>query len=208
MSNKSFLITSTGRTGTQFLSRLMNKSKQWMVKHQPCDLDGKWDDSFLYYPYNWKVPAYIQNRFNQAYYGEVNGLLRYWINQINVGKKGIIYRNYKDVITSFANGKFHQEERVLLRKVKDINLVHTAFYRIARTNPDIFVIDFDRLTSDVDYILEIFSYFGIDDVKINKDIINKRVGTNPKVRSFEQLPKVVQDTINNLFWVDYARLLV
>lgn len=204
-----FLITSQGRTGTLFLSRLMNSSKKWKVKHQPDKRDATFEDvggTCSYFNLDFPdVPKHIINRFDQDYYGEVNGLLRYYFSGLEVNKKGIIYRNPKDVIVSFANGKGNRTGgQRLVNKILDINLVHNYFYDLMKKNNSIILINFENMFSDLKYLKKVLLTFGIDDVRVNNFIMTKKVNPSPKKRSYEKLG--VESFVDALDWKDYNKL--
>lgn len=188
-----FLVTSQGRTGTKFLSWIMNFSKSWRVRHQPDDRDyiepgiiTKEEEI-----YKMEIPEWQQQRFYEDCYGEVNGLLKYSFFNIEVMQKGIIYRNYKDVIFSFSNGK--QEEKTterLIQKIKDINFSHNVLYNILEKNTKIVLIDFNKMISSITYLTKVLKHFGINDVEVNEKIIRRKVNSNKKrnYKTYEDFP--------------------
>jgi len=200
----SFLITSTGRTGTKFLSQLMNRSKQCTVKHQPDNRDSIMEDKITSIDgfFNNEIPEWQQKRFNKQFYGEVNGALRYNFAEIKADKKGIICRDYKDVILSFANGRdIRSTMERLVAKVKDVNLCHNAFYKILEENPQILLIDFDMMTTSKQYLLSVLKFFGIDDVE--PDLCKVNSNEKWKYKTFNDLPKDIIKLINSMEWVKY-----
>jgi len=205
----SFLITSHGRTGTKFLSQVMNKSRQWQVKHQP-DIN---DDGDRIIPkkkfYDAVIPSYQQRRFNQDYYGEVNGLLKYNFFKLNVANKGIICRDYKDVILSFSNGRDGRELILgLIQKVRVVNLCHNMFYDFLEKHPKVVLIEFDNMVSSVSYLKSVLNHFGIFDVVINKKVLHKKINSNTKWnnKTYEDFPDAVKKLIKVLTWKDYSQL--
>lgn len=200
----SFLITSTGRTGTKFLARLMNRSKQCMVKHQPDNKDSQMEDKVHSIDefFNNKIPEWQQKRFNKQFYGEVNGALRYNFMDIQANKKGIIYRDYKEVILSFANGRdIRSTTEGLIAKVKDVNLCHNAFHKILEDNPQILLIDFNMMTTSKQYLLSVLRFFGIEDVDPNLCKVNSN--EKWKYKTYNDLPKEVAKLVNDMNWVKY-----
>lgn len=206
-----FLITSQGRTGTRFLSWVMNLSKLWKVRHQPNIKDYIVPGIITTEReiYNMEIPEWQQQRFYRDYYGEVNGLLKYSFFNLEVIQKGIIYRDYKDVILSFSNGK--REEKTterLIQKIKDINFCHNAFYTILEKDSNILLIDFNRMTSCVSYLTKVLKHFGIDNVKVSEKIIRRKVNPSRKrnYEAYEDFPIQVKELIKELNWKDYKYL--
>lgn len=207
----SFLITSTGRTGTRFLSRFMDYSSIWTVRHQPNLFDSQMEDKvyFIKQFFNAEIPEWQQCRFDQDYYGEVNGALRYNFLNIKATRKGIIYREPKDVILSFANGNdIRSKLSELIVKVKDVNLCDNAFYKILIEHPEILLIDFEQMTTDGNYLNKLLRYFGIEDVIEQALITQKIINSNgrEKYKTYEDLPKEVIDLVNSLKWKEYKQL--
>jgi len=207
----SFLITSTGRTGTRFLSDMMNYSKLWNVQHQPDNRDSVKEDKVKEIEefYNKDIPEYQQERFNQDFYGEVNGALRYNFLNIKAGKKGIICRTPEDVILSFANGKDVRSCLPgLIAKVKDVNLCHNAFHRILTEHPEIVLINFKQMTFSRQYLFNVLVHFGVDDVHVLNSRFKYKVNSNErwKYKTYDDLPKEVIQLVNSMNWEDYKQL--
>jgi hypothetical protein len=181
---KNFLITGFGRSGTKFLSTLMNKSKIWKVAHEPNG-GVVTKDNLL--------------RFNDDYYGEVNSMMRHHFNNITVGKKGVIIRNPKDIYMSLLNRNKNDLE--IFKTLDELNKYYKLFLEWVESD-DIVRIDFDKMVRDVNYLTSILEEFGITDVPITTDIINKKVNINKviKYKSFDTLPTKYKDAFNKLNW--------
>ncbi len=206
-----FLITSQGRTGTRFLSWVMNFSKLWRVRHQPDDRD--YIESGIITTereiYNMEIPEWQQRRFYKSGYGEVNGLLKYSFFNLKVIQKGIIYRDYKDVILSFSNGK--QEEKTterLIKRIKDVNLCHNVFYNILEKHSKIVLIDFSKMTSSISYLTKVLRRFGIQDVEAGEKVPRRKINSNKKwnYNTYEDFPIKAKELILELDWKDYKNL--
>lgn len=192
-----FLITSQGRTGTMFLSRLMNRSRAWKVRHQPNNKDAILEGKVNALP----QPAFPwMQRFNCNYYGEVNGLLRYYLPNIDVVKRGIIYRPLKHIIDSFYNGSKHDD---IIPKIHDIHICHNAFYGWCIADPSIVLINFDRMVNDIEYSRRVLYKFGILDVRINERLLGKKVNPSGRAR---KLPKEACALLEQLQFADYNEL--
>lgn len=171
---KNFVITAMGRSGTRFLAENMNKSEIWTVKHEA----GNWKDMR-------RPPREIQKRFNQNYYAEVNGYLRFMIEDLKVEKKGIILRNPVDLWLSITTWHSQAKWRKTLQQkwMHDFNQVMKAvpyLLKLAESGR-YFVIDFDRMIKNRNYLKEIFKYFGVTDVKVTKKMLDTKVNSTPTV---------------------------
>lgn len=171
---KNFVITAMGRSGTRFLAENMNKSKIWTVKHEA----GNWKDMR-------RSPQEIQKRFNRDYYAEVNGYLRFMIDDLNVEKKGIILRNPVDLWLSITTWHSQAKWRRTLQQkwAHDFNQLMAAIPHMLRLAESgrYFVIDFDRMVKSRNYLKEIFKYFGVADVRVTKSMLDTRVNSTPTV---------------------------
>lgn len=170
---KDFIIAGMGRSGTRFLAENMNKSEKWTVIHEA----GRWHDM--------KRPVEeIQKRFHEDYYGEVNGYLRFVIDKIKCEKKGIILRNPVDIWLSITS--WHNQERWANRRKKKWN---EDFRATIRAIPHLlelaesgkyYVISFERMTTELEYLRDIFEYFGIDDVDVNHEMLTTKINEAPE----------------------------
>ena len=143
-----FLITSTGRTGTMFLANAMNRSAYWNVEHEPPTSHND----------NIKEKTRVGNeRFakQKGYnYGEVNSVMGEVVSEIKVDKYGIIFRNIYDTILSMLNRKrFFDREHKWDRKF-------AQFIRLAdRERSNLIIISFSKMTTDLSYFNFIVSQF-------------------------------------------------
>ncbi len=88
-----FAITGCGRSGTMWLSRIMNRSQAYTVEHEPDGADSA---------------KYAYGRFYRAdkagaHYGEVNSRLRWCTLDLPIDKLGVIIRNPYDLARSSYN---------------------------------------------------------------------------------------------------------
>lgn len=82
MGYKNFLISSNGRSGTMFLSTIMNKSKKWKIAHEPR---GEYEENL--YRSAKPVDRKIIKDFEKDYYGEVNSRLRFFLMTLTLIRK-------------------------------------------------------------------------------------------------------------------------
>tara|TARA_R100000951_G_C2642578_1_gene181469 strand:- start:889 stop:1491 length:603 start_codon:yes stop_codon:yes gene_type:complete len=193
-----FLITGFGRSGTNFLSNIMNSSPTWEVLHEPRGANDE-----ISYKTNKPYPSQISTDFNtKEKYGEVNSYLRFWFHQVPVSKKGIILRNPKHIIKSVANRKTIQETTNL---VNEINYFWNIFHEWKQTDPSIYIIYFEKMVTDLDYLESILRYFNILDANIDINI-NKKINSNTfeSYPSYNELPDQIKHEYNKFKWDRYA----
>ena len=144
-----FLITGHGRSGTQFLSKVMNLSKQWTVLHEPPPrtLDATIED--------------VQSNFDRNYYGEVNSVRRLLLFDLEVSKKGVLVRNPYDVWISAMNRSASRAW-----PIKMIRLRHSLQIIDKAINTGIQAIQFSLMVTDLNYLDSVLKDFGISDVQL------------------------------------------
>ena len=194
MKNNSFLISGFGRSGTKFLSDVMNKSNKWVVKHEPrgsYDLDIYKKDGI--------IPKRIKDTFDQEYYGEVNSYMRGFIKDIEVSKRGIILRNPENIYKSLLNRTDKHE--FILKTLDEIHEYWYKFHYLLKTT-NIQKIEFEKMTTDIEYLNKILFDFGIYDVVINETIINNKINTNKseKYKSFDDIPLIYKNKFYDYDW--------
>ena len=189
MTPKTFAITGTGRCGTRFLSEHMNKSKVWTVLHEP------------------KSPA-PQERFRQSCYGEVNSELIHdpevFLN-LEVGKKGIIFRDSTTLLTSIFNRRPVSEQTFYVDKIVGI---YSMFDDWLEQHPDWVRIQFEDMVSDRDYLAHVFDVFGIEDLNVKNIDLNAKVNASKSNRfqSMADWPVETRKHFENSKLSQYSRL--
>lgn len=175
---KTFLISGFGRSGTKFLSTIMNKSKTWTVKHEPR---GVKDEQYGRLK-NKNYLNEIQLNFTPNY-GEVNSYLRYYFKDIVTDNKALLLRNPKKILLSVCNRK---PRHTWPRYLNEIVLWYEAFYDlIEKQNVKYYI--FEKMVSDVKYLQEILKDFNINDYIVTTDDITKKINPNKNVR-FKNFP--------------------
>ena len=119
---KYFFITSLGRSGTKFLSKLINNSEEVICKHEPYRQDYLNIGLSYYYPNSTILNDNLHKRFESikknnsklgySCYGEVNSLLRYnaeWLKSNLNAKIVHIIRNPKDVVRSIYSRNVYRD---------------------------------------------------------------------------------------------------
>ena len=162
-----------GRSGTKFLAENMNKSKKWTVLHE----GGKYHDLK-------RSTEEIQKRFNWEYYGEVNGYLRFVIDKIECGKKGIILRNPIDLWLSITSHHNQKKWTCGLKKkwYSDFKYLRQAIPLLLKLaeSGNYYVISFERMVTELEYLKAIFEHFEIDDVDVNDEMLKTRINEIPE----------------------------
>jgi len=110
MLNNTFFITGLGRSGTKFLSKILNKSPKYRVIHEwHMPIPGFKDHKMKRFPFFRFVLFSSLFKIQNKGYGEVNSYLRFGLDPAYVGlekyieKKAIIKRAPEDVIASVMN---------------------------------------------------------------------------------------------------------
>jgi len=181
---KNFLISGYGRSGTKFLSTVMNLSPSWQVKHEPRKNRDQKNT-------NIEHTLKIQNFFDeQNLYGEVNSYMRFHFEKMNVEKKGLLIRNPLDIFLSVANRK---PQNKFIDFINDIDNWYKTFTEWKK-DENIKIIYFHKMIDDIDYLKEICEYFDITDIDYSTINLNKKVNVNKKIRFFvfQDLPDIIK----------------
>ncbi len=187
-----FIITGMPRSGTKFLAHTMDRSNTFTVLHD-YDLKkipeiGKDEDGFY---------DYMNERLDKNNYGEISGWFRSSLNRFEVSKKGVILRHpIKNIISLYnMNGSAYSKMYVdgIERNMEKLDAL--------AENPDIKVIKFQDITSDIDYLKDVLEYFGVTDVEITKSIINKKVNSRGNYFTYENFDKnIIKDLEKRCEW--------
>ena len=171
-----FYITGFGRSGTTFLAKMMNKSKQWTVNHEARGYDDMSRDNIIA----------ITNDFQKPYYGEVNNYLRKYIGQIPMSKVGIITRNTQDIFLSMANRRPIEE---LNWRINGLHEMYTKI--LPKWEDKVYIIEFEKMTNDKEYLQQIFLDFGINDIDMEEINLEKKVNgsTGKWYNTWDELPE-------------------
>ena len=193
--NNNFLITGFGRSGTKFLSKILDCSMTWEVKHEPR---GSQDEQA--YRGGESIPKKMINAFkNNKNYGEVNSFMRFWIKDIEVAKKGIIIRNPRDITLSIANRKSIDRTLILM---EELNYFYIFFHKLLNDDKRVLKISFDKMTTDFEYLKSLAKRLGINDINWDLTSLNK-VNQNKenKYKRFDELPSKIIDKYASMKWI-------
>lgn len=155
------------RSGTLFLSTIMNSSPTWSVIHQ----SGR-DEVFVWNPPNQRYAQLVQKRFERENYGEVSWCLISIIEFLKLQRKGLIFRDPAEVWLSYCN--IYQSEEKAYKKLYYFYPLYQKMAELAESG-QYRIISFRRMTSDTDYLVGVLNDFGIEDVEITSDTINTKI---------------------------------
>jgi len=201
--HKSFLISGSGRTGTRFLSNLMNLSEKWTVLHEPHP--KRTINNTL------EKIGDIQPLFEKDYYGEVNSMRRKILLDLDVDKKGVMVRNPFEIWLSIANRKLVERRkfnvnsgriRLGTRVVKKIDnpdkwldeLKESLEITDKAIEAGIMPVYFHRMTKCVDYTKKILKHFGIEDIDVTHKLITTPVNSTPINKKYNTINDINCDT--------------
>ncbi len=183
-----FLITGCGRSGTKFLSDMMNRSKKWIVLHEP-DSNYFTNEKISQNKVSLQLAAYSRF-YHTSHYGEVNSILRLLVQptvnrnaegqrtlrhprDFEVDQKGVILRNPFDLLLSEINRHpMETWDATLNRFGGDLNILDWC------VDNKYFVIRFDQMTTDSEYLNKIIRTFGINDVTATEKDVRTKVNDN------------------------------
>lgn len=161
-----------------------------MVRHEP----GKSGDG----PETWHAhplvadPKMVAARFCQReYYGEVNSYLRHVLLELPAERRGVILRDPRDILVSVVR-------RSVARKLSQgrmdvIALGYLALDRALR-DTDVVSIRFEKMTTNVGYLQRVLETFGIEDVRVSKEILARKVNASKDngIRGYVDIPRATR----------------
>lgn len=186
---QTFFITGLGRSGTKFLASVLNRSQNYSVVHEwDLPLPG-FRDRWLGERGGGRFPIHrfwlARHPFPGARrgYGEVNSFLRFTLgrdagSERFVERRAVIVRDPRDIIASIMNrGNRTAEdfEPVCEELLKSYARVE-ALSRHPNLEYERF--EFERMTSEVDYLQSIVRWAGIDDVTVTERDLGGKVNVN------------------------------
>lgn len=136
---KRFAVTAMGRSGTMFLSSVLNLDPDWEVQHEPVP--------------GFRSLVEMQHRFDQAKrnYGEVNSFLRDQFLGLKVHSKAVILRDPIQIYHSMFN-----------RGKPNLSHLNSSLIVIdALVKWGILAIAFSRMTTDESYLRSVAVELGV-----------------------------------------------
>jgi len=170
---ETFLISGLGRSGTTFLSRLMNRSRTWLVKHEA----GGSNDSV----------EKFHKRLHD-HYGEVNSFPRFFFNEVQVSKKGMIIRHPMEILRSSYSRRpqLYTVERI----AEGLKMIDDGIKRGAT------IVEFHKF-GDMDYLQWIVRHFGIDDLQIKPNMLG---AVNASKKRREPAKHIIEEGEERFAW--------
>lgn len=170
----SFGITGMFRSGTKFLADNMDRSKVWTVHHER--LGSKMTPARL------KEIAMLVRRGN---YAEVNYKLLPHITSLPFKRRGVVFRDPKAVWLSITSWRVQRGTFGPKRIRADLGIVERYMPRMFKLveRGGCRAIDFERMTTERDYLEELLRYFGVDDVEVTGEMVRTKIhSTAPETR--------------------------
>ncbi len=157
-----------------FLSDLMNRSGTWSVMHEQTL--GKLVT---------ECTSEIQRTLNRDYYGEVNGAYRLILEQLNVGRKGFILRHPANICISVMNRRPMKLWEYTFRRIEQTLAMVPRYDELGYE-----MIRFGEMVTDPTYAQKLLRKFGITDVEVTADILQKKVNPSKtdKYKRIEDIP--------------------
>ena len=171
MDKKAFLLTGTGRSGTLFLAKTLNRSQKWEVKHE-SPYDHRYIDN-----HHDLAADELKDRFRETCYGEVNSQLRRIAPALK--RRGLrVYstvRHPRDIIKSVHAARGRTRDQFL-----------DTLYQILPALTDVFLLKllgvkffkFEKFTTDKYYFLEMMNELGVEDLSISKVNLKEKINSN------------------------------
>lgn len=177
-----FIITGFGRSGTKFLAHVFNRSQSWTVSHEEIVrniVSKNCSDTVI---------DNIHQQFNVGFRGEVNSYYREVLPRLNAGRKALILRKPRDIITSsfnWNNGTLDDTRIAQIeRGLGDVDrLIDCGFKYFL----------FEQAITNVEYLINIAKYVGITDLTVNDVDLNPVNSSNVQhVHRYMELPIDIQ----------------
>ena len=183
---KTFFITSTGRSGTAFLAKLLNRSRQYHVVHEWHIPRTRFQDGHLTrFPlFRFVLARQPLGKWRQGY-GEVNSYLRKVANLTAEGperfieRRAVILRDPRDVIASNMNRQGRKKQDFELLCNVTIHEYSKVIQLLEHPTLHYDSFEFDRMTTDVAYLQSIIDWTGITDVQVTTDDVEHKVNISP-----------------------------
>lgn len=190
---KTFCISGFGRSGTQWLALLADRSPTWSVGHEPTTDVG--------------VDA-LRWRFDEkrkvGNWGEVNSFVLPILRMIDADRVGVILRCPRQLLVSCLR-QGHPYGDLL------VNHLNTHLAMIdAAVEARVLAISFARMTTDASYTNELLRVFGVDDVTATAEDLRARTNVSPGTLRWADLTAEKRGRVadvTNWFSKKYSALL-
>lgn len=171
MEKTAFLLTGTGRSGTLFLAKTLNRSPKWEIKHE-SPYDHRYIDN-----HHDLAADELKDRFRETYYGEVNSQLRVIAPALN--RRGVrVYftvRHPRDIIKSVHTARGRSRDQ-FLETVRQVLPAFTYIFLLKLFGFKYF--KFEKFTTDKTYLLGMMNELGVDDIDSSLIDLSSKVNSN------------------------------
>lgn len=136
-----FLVSGMGRSGTTFLSVMLNRAEGWDVKHEP-------DQAMMW--------QFAKHRFAiKSNYGEVNSFLLLAMPHIQVDTVAVILRDPFQILASMLRTGYQLKGAtyLILQAITHLNHLVLEY--------DVYPIYFPRLVHDPEYLIQVAQFLGV-----------------------------------------------
>lgn len=170
-----FFIATLGRSGTNWLHQILNKSSIYTVGHEECD--GR-DPRFVHC-----YSPFPIERFARPFYGEVHGFLRYHLSkdfegpEVMIERKALLERCPFEVIRSWIQcGK--REDWEFSAVVFEVLTQQRLLREWAEKQPMVRRLDFKKLTTDLQELQDLCDWLEIGYTPTEEDLKTKKGESN------------------------------
>lgn len=177
-----FFIATVGRSGSTWLSHVLNKSESHTVLHEVAD--GRNPD--FIHPHS---PFPIE-RFARPNYGEVHGFLRYNLSAGMPGserlipRRGLLRRDTKSLIQSWMNRDKRMESE-LAAVIFEVTTQQRLLDEWAKSDELVRVFKFEELTTELTALEDLCDWLEIGYTPVESDINTVINSNNPKNHIFD-----------------------
>lgn len=204
---QNFIVSGFGRSGTSFLVKVCNLSKQWKVFHEFHSIENASTERLLgeepvepdCLTYSTSFLDKIEQRLSQDFIGNVNGYLRYHLDYFQKVKYiGVIHRDPRDIMVSIVNK--HPKPSTWLSYAAELVHYHKWFTENIKWVYRYEIIDFKQMVSDKEYLVVLLQNMGVVDVEVTELLLNTKVNTtsHPICTSYHELPREVRWVIDSI----------
>lgn len=177
-----FFVATIGRSGSSWLSAILNKSKTHEVHHEEVDpRDPMYIHPFKEFPIE---------RFSKPRYGEVHGFLRYHLSGEYTGierlipRRVLMLRNTKDVIRSWMN-RDNRSADELSAVIFEVSTQERLLRAWAVSDPEVRLFRFEDLTTELTVLEDLCQWLEVGYVPTQKDLDRVINPNNPVNHWFE-----------------------
>jgi len=177
-----FFIATIGRSGSTWLSKVLNRSATHTVLHEEADSR---DPGFIH-PHS---PFPIE-RFARPKYGEVHGFLRYHLSANMPGaerlvpRRGLLTRNTRDLITSWMN----RDKRTipeLSAVIFEVTTQQRLLEAWANSDPEVRRFKLEELTTRLESLEDLCNWLEIGYTPVEGDLETVVNANQPKYHIFD-----------------------